>query len=134
MPPEVPASTRAMPLAASCVHQRGGLLVVGVAAVDDHVAGLEQAGQGGDGRVGGLPGRHHHPGHPGRGELGGQLLEGGGRLGADAGRRRAGLVGEVEGDDLVPVLDEALGHVGAHLPQADHGDLHDALLCLVGLS
>ena len=43
----------------------------------------------------------------------------------------AGLVREIEGDHLVPVLDESLGHVGAHLAQADHGDLHGALLDVV---
>jgi hypothetical protein len=112
------------PLGGQLVHQGSGLLVVGVAAVDDHIATTEEAGQGGDRRVGGLPGRHHHPGDPGGGELVGDLGEGRCRFCAERGGRVARLLGEVERNHLVPMLDEPLGHVRAHLPEADHGDLH----------
>ena len=45
--------------------------------------------------------------------------------------RRAGLLAQVEGHDLVTVLDEPLGHVGAHLPKSDHCDLHGCSSALV---
>ncbi len=102
----------------------GGVLVVRVAAVDDDVARLEQTGERGHGVLGGLAGGDHHPGHARLRQLGGQLLQARGRLGSVAGHGRTCLGPEVEAYDLVPVFDQAPGHVGAHLAEADHPDAH----------
>ena len=61
----------------------GGLVVVGVAAVDDDVAPFEALGrERGDGRRrSAFPDGHHDPGRPGRAQLGRQLLQRGRRLG-----------------------------------------------------
>ncbi len=112
------------PVGGELRDQGSRLLVVGVTPVDDHVPGGEEAGQGGDGVVGRLAGRHHHPGHPGRFEGRRQLLQGGDGGGSEGGGTRTGVLAQVEGHDLVSVLDQPLGHVGAHLAESDHCDLH----------
>jgi hypothetical protein len=101
--------------------------VVGVAAVDDHVAGVHQPGQlvhdlAGD------PGRDHHPGRPGR-------LQPGHQVGQGAGPGRA-LAGQLLDGGLVVVVDHALvagalqppDQVGAHPAESDHAKLHAVLL------
>src|SRR6202035_5159411 len=48
-----------------------------------------------------------------------------GRRPRSLGRHRgAGVLRQVEGDDLVALLDEPLGSVAPHLPQPHHADLH----------
>ena len=53
-----------------------------------------------------------------------QLGQGGGRLGALGRRLLQRVRAQVVGHHLVPALEQALGHVGAHLAQADHADPH----------
>ena len=109
--------------------QRGGrgrgLLVVGVPAVDDDVAALHEPLEGRRWSTSvGAPAGTITQATRGGSSLRHHLLQGGGGSGPLGGDRGAGSCGQVEGDHLVPLLDEALGHVGAHLPQPHHADLH----------
>ena len=103
---------------------RSGIFVVRVAPVYHHVAGLEVLGEGVHGLFGRLARGHHHPGHPGRGKLPGHLFEACGRVRPVGRHRRSRFGPEVEADHLVTLLDQSPGHVGAHLAQPDHPDLH----------
>ena len=101
--------------------------VAGVAAVDDDVAGLEQAAElARRSPVVGSPDGHHHPDHARLRQLLDQLLEGG-----DVARRR--LVA-VEADDRVAAAAQPLGHVAAHLAEPDETDLHRDLRDLASTS
>jgi hypothetical protein len=118
LPPPDPAGDADIEVSDAVLAQpRGARDVVGepgVAAVDDDVALGEQPGQLVDDLPGHL-GRHHHPDHPGRGELVRQFGEAG-RVG---GLRVAG-----EADDLVPGGAQPLAHVAAHPAEADETELH----------
>ena len=57
------------------------IAVIGVAAVDDHIAGVEPLGDRLDRLPGYLPGRDHYPDCPGRGEHRGHCGQVGGRFG-----------------------------------------------------
>src|SRR4029077_9790259 len=48
-------------------------------------------------------------------------------------RARSGFDLRIERLHLVPVLLEALGHVGAHAAEADHAELHQMLLPVAGV-
>ena len=100
------------------------VLVVGVAAVDENVAGIEQGFKLGDGLVHRLALRHHDPDGLAAGEVLGQVFE---RADADvAGFGEAGdrFGVEVEADHLVAAKPQPLRHVSAHLAQADQSQLH----------
>ena len=88
--------------------------VVGVAAVDDRVAGLEHRGDGVDGLLGDLAGRDHDPDRARRAQLRGQVLQRGGTLGSLTGQLRDRVGVDVVGDDLVAVAHQAPGHVRSH--------------------
>src|SRR5581483_55369 len=90
---------------------------VRVAAVDEHVAGLEQPEQRLVCALGRVAGGDHQPADPRRLELADELLEG---------RHRARRVGARVGLDLVPVAAQALGHVAAHAAEAHQADAHQA--------
>src|SRR5581483_1767247 len=64
--------------------------------------------------LGDLPGGHHHPERPRRGELVTQLLD----------RRRGRRHARVVRLQLVAPFLEALRHVAAHAAEADHPELH----------
>lgn len=111
--------------------QRGlaaaGVGEVGVAAVDDHVAVLEERGELVDDGVGGSARLHHDHEAAGAGERGHELL---GRLGRDEGalvaelvHQRAGAAGGavVDGDG-VTVPGEVTGQVAAHHSEAGDAD------------
>jgi hypothetical protein len=87
---------------------------VGVAAVDDRVAGSGELEQLAEGRLRDLAGRHHRPEDARRVELVAQLGE----------RPRRRLHDRVVRLHLDPVLLEALRHVAAHAAEADHPELH----------
>ena len=107
--------------------------VVGVAAVDDRVAGLEHGGHVLDRLLGDLAGRDHHPDRARRAQLRGQLLQRGGALGALAGQLGDRVGVDVVGDDLVAVAHQPARHVGAHPAEADDSQLHRTTLPLVAL-
>src|SRR5690606_34388815 len=92
-----------------------GVVPVGVAAVDDHVARCQQPSELGGDRLGDLPGRDHEPDDPGRLQPGHEVGE----------RRHLGSVaGGVVADHLVARLGEPGGHVAAHPAEAHHAELH----------
>jgi hypothetical protein len=104
-----------------------GVGEVGVAAVDDHVARLQERGELVDDRVGGGTRLHHDHQAAGAFEGGDELL---GRLGGDEGalvavhlhqRARAAGRAVVDGDG-VPAAGEVAREVAAHDPQAGHAD------------
>ena len=97
--------------------------VVGVAAVDQDVAGFEQRQQVGDRRVD-HRGRHHQPQRPRLGELGDLVLHRGGAGRALFRQRVHRGGGAVEDHAFVAALHQAADHVGAHAAQADHSELH----------
>ncbi len=91
------------------------LLVVGVAAVDHQVAGLQQAGQLVDGGLRRVAGGHHHPRQTRRGQGLDQVGQ----------RRHLRHVGSrVEAHHLVTAAAEPLGHARTHPAQTDHAQLH----------
>ena len=97
--------------------------VTGIAAIDDHVAGLQQLRQFVDGAVGRLACGHHHPHDARRGERCHHLFE------ACHGAIRFG--GAVVSDHLVSGRRDALRHIATHSAQTDHCQLHDVLLSTV---
>ena len=117
----------------------GAALVVGplrVAAVDDHVAAVEQLGELVDRLLRGLAGGDHDPHDPRRLQLLDEVLQRARARGAVLDRLLDGLLVEVERDDLVVgVAADAVHHVAAHLAQPDETDLrHFVLLDLRGQS
>ena len=97
---------------------------VGVAAVDDRVAGLQVLQQLVDLGLGGVAGRDHDPDRARLLELRDELRDREGRLGA-LGRDLLRLLrGPVVGDDLVVVAKQAANHVRAHPAEADEADTH----------
>ena len=111
--------------------ERGGVtdivVVIGVAAVDDGVSGLEHLGQRCDRLVGDLPGRDHHPGRARLLEFGREVRQGvraGGAIGFKALDR---IRKHVIADTAVSVVYESPHEPGAHSAQADHSELHGSL-------
>src|SRR5215467_14853703 len=101
--------------------------VVGVATVDEDVAGRELGGELGDGRVHGS-GRDHQPDGPWRLQL---LHEIRGRRGADRlGPRELfdRLRGPVVHHALMAAGEQTMNHVRAHAAESDHSELHSWLL------
>ena len=97
--------------------------VVGVAAVDDDVAGRKDRRQLVDGRVD-EGGRHHDPCHARRLERRRQLLQrvnGHRTVGSQC---VGGGVINVVDDAVVAIAEEATHEVGAHPSEADHPNLH----------
>src|SRR5262249_5486517 len=88
---------------------------VRVAAVDEHVAGLEQAEQRPTALLRRIAGRHHHPNDARRLQLRHQLLERG---------YGPSWIGAGVGLDLVAVSAQALGHVAAHAAEPDEAEFH----------
>ena len=111
-------------------ERRGAVDVVvvpGVAAVDDRVAGRQQRCQGADRRVDERR-RHHDPDCPRHLELGDERRHVGGRLDA-LGRHGLDAVDvDVVADALVAGPFQSTGHVGAHSAESDHAQLHRASL------
>ena len=107
-----------------------GVVIVGIAAVDDDVAGLQQRGDRLDDPSGDR-GRQHQPDAARLGELADELLQ---RAGADRAvrhqRRNAGRVDVVD-DAFVTVAHQAANHVRAHPAQSHHSDLHGAVPILL---
>ena len=75
-------------------------------------------------RLGDLAGRHHHPGMPGRVELGDEVVERGRARRALGCERRDGLGADVVDDAGVAVAHQAAHDVRAHPAEADHAELH----------
>ena len=96
-----------------------GVLVVGVAAVDDGVAPGEQTFEAGDGVVDGIAGGNHDPDGAGGGEILDEVFERVDAEGAGGGELGGGVFVEVEADDLVTGEAETLRHVEAHLAESD---------------
>ena len=107
--------------AADVVH------IVGVAAVDEDVAGLQIGQEFGDGCVHDCR-RDHQPDCPRLVELLDEVLQRGGshRLLLDQFFHR--FRRPVEDHALVACLEQPPHHVGAHSAQADHSELHNAPL------
>ena len=108
--------------------ERGGardvVAVVGVAAVDDHVAGLQPLAQVAHGLLGDLAGRDHHPDGPRLVKLLDELVE---RAGAGRTLRLELLDRprvDVEDDALVTGGQEPADEVRAHPSEPDHPQLH----------
>src|SRR2546427_8280033 len=101
------------------------VLEVGVAAVDERVAGTEPPGEVHHDLLGRRTRRHHHPRDAGRRELRHEVVE---RHGADRALARE-LLDDLRvprpRDDLVATPHEPTRHVPAHPSQAHHPDLHD---------
>ena len=101
-----------------------GLLVVGIAAIDDHVIRAHEGQQRGDGLVHGLAGRNHEPDGSGCWQCLDQSLQGFGTLAPlfhEPGHRFGATV---VADDIVTARPQPLGHVAAHASQANHTDVH----------
>ena len=98
--------------------------VVRVAAVDHDVARLEGVPERGDGLVGDLPGRDHHPHRARLLELRDEVLERGRARRAVRLDRLHRVGRDVVADAAVPVLHQAAHEPGAHPAEADHSELH----------
>ncbi len=107
------------------------VLVEGIAAIDDDVVRLQQAAEMFDRLFGDLAGRQHHPnGARLVSERLHHLRERSGGCGALLRQRLARLGVGVEHHAMVPRLHQAARDVAAHAAQADHADLHFALLLM----
>ncbi|GIW19790.1 MAG: hypothetical protein KatS3mg065_0086 [Chloroflexota bacterium] len=111
-----------------CSFRRGVaaevVVEVRVPAVDDRVTRRQVGEELLDLGLGRVAGWDHDPDCPRRCQLGHELLDGEGCLGA-LGRDLAGLVrGPVVGNDLVAVAEEAANHVRAHPAESDEADAH----------
>ena len=96
--------------------------VTGIAAINDHVAGLKQLGKLVDGAVGRLSSRNHDPHQTWRLQGCHHFLK--------ARHTAIRLGGAVEADHFMSCGRDALRHVAAHTSQTDHSQLHDVLLSL----
>ncbi len=101
---------------------------VRVPAVDEDVPVAEQRQEGLEGGVDRPACRDHDPHDSPGGELLHKFLERTGTLRTpiDDALNRFGV--EVETDDAVASPDEPFGHVGSHLAEADHANVHVVLL------
>ena len=100
------------------------VLVIGVAAVNDDVAGLKQARQGVDRRLGNGACRQHDPDGARFLQLAdkaGHVLAGRGALGGELGH--AGGVGVIH-DAVMSVAHQAAHDIAAHATQSNHSQLH----------
>ena len=108
---------------------RGGrardvVTVVGVAAVDDHVAGLESITEVTHGLLRDLPCGNHHPHGPRLGEPGDELVERSG-TGRSLGLELVDLARvDVEDDAVVTGGQQPPCEVRAHSSESDHSELH----------
>src|SRR3954466_1546516 len=113
------------------LERLGALLVVGpaaVAAVDDHVAFLEQSGELIDRLLRRVTGRNHDPHVPRLLQLRDEVLEGLGATSADPLGLFHRLRAEVERDDVVlGVTLDPVDHVAAHAAQPYEADLHQSI-------
>ena len=109
------------------------IVVVGVAAVDDHVITFEKWDEGLERRIH-HGGRHHHPDGAGRFQFLREVFE---RCCPDRsvfGERLCGFRMEVVNDALVACPQKAPHHVGSHSAQSDHAQFHMIFLSLVKMS
>src|SRR5690606_18767185 len=98
------------------------VLVVGVAALDDEVALLQQRAEFPDAAAGGFAGGDHQPDDP----RSRQPLD---EFGDGPHVAHVGV--EVETDDVMALVAQPRGHVAAHLSEADHAELHARVSLLV---
>ena len=105
-----------------CAAQR--VLVVGIAAVDEGVAGRQQRQERRDAAVGDGTGRDHEPQRARPRQAGNEHLQRRRGPGAAFLNVLARLRLGVEADHSMRAAHEPLRHVGAHAAQADHSDLH----------
>ena len=100
------------------------VLVVGIAAIQNHIPGGKQGNQLVDGGVGNLAGGQHQPHGPGRRQQGGHFVQAGRAIRAlvPAGgdRGAAGIVSH----HAVPAAEQPLRHIAAHPTQANHCQFH----------
>ena len=93
---------------------------IGIAAVDEDVAGFHLLGDGlGCGFCRGAGG-NHEPGDARGAELGAEVVERRRRDGAFGGHALDGVGAEIGDDDFVASAHEAARHVGAHSAETDH--------------
>src|SRR5437870_1503543 len=97
---------------------------VGVAAVNDDIAGGQQGSHFVDGLFGRGAGGDHDPDGAGRFQLGDHVLERGGPDAAHLFRLFDEIRRPVVGDHAVLALLEAGDHVHAHLPEANESEFH----------
>ena len=112
-----------MPLSLSCCGAADVVFEIGVAAVDEDVAGLHVLRQRLHGLLGGIARRNHQPGDARLAQFADEVIE---RRRSD--RAFAGdllhVVGAQIGDhDFVPAAHQAARHVGAHPAQTDHSQI-----------
>src|SRR5690606_30398847 len=117
-PPDAAGDTAVDETNAPLVQQIGAGSIVGpprVAAVDDHIALVEQLCELPDDLPCGVAGRHHHPDRAARGEPVDQFAE------------VANVAGWGDGivtDDGVTFAAQALAHAAAHPAESDETELH----------
>src|SRR5262249_21208746 len=95
-----------------------------VAAVDDHIAGLQPIGKRFNGIIGDGAGRQHHPDGARRRKLTHQLVEAGGGCGSIAGKGGDGGTVAIKYHWLMPVLHQPSRDVAAHAAKSNDSDLH----------
>ncbi len=99
------------------------VVVVGVAAVDDHVPGLEHLGEGANRLLRDLAGRDHDPDGARLVQLGNEVLERRGSHRSVGDDGRDGLREDVVPDAMVPVTDQPPDDVRTHPAEPDHSEL-----------
>jgi hypothetical protein len=100
------------------------VLVEAVAAVDDNVAGAQQAGQRRHRVFGRRAGGQHHPDRAGGREPGHQRLQVRRRRRPVRGQRLGRLGAAVVDDAFMASAHQSPGDVAAHAAESDHPELH----------
>src|SRR5262249_29444016 len=100
------------------------IVIVGVAAVDDDIAPLQQGTKLPDHRIDDTR-RHHHPHDAWCAQTLHELRESARSLSSLSDDRLERIRGIIVRNALVTTLDQAAHHVRAHTPQSDHADAHN---------
>src|SRR6476660_4048068 len=98
---------------------------VGVAAIDNRIAGRQKRDQRLDHLLGDIAGRQHDPYRARRLELADQLLDTMGRLSALASQLVDRPAAAIMRYHAVPTTHPALSHTSAHAPKSGNANVHD---------
>ena len=117
-----------MPLLLNLTRAAHVVFEIGIAAVDDRVAGLHVLRQFLHRLLGGTARRHHDPRRARRLQFADQIFQRRRTAGAFAGELLHRIRAQIRDDELMSAAHQAARHVRAHAAQTHHSQLHLSLL------